>query len=94
MITTCRCTRGPRRESMTRNVLLARLSDESVQGVQLQTVVGQPYGQNNDSLLQYTIFFILPELVRLNKEGSTTLGAILIDVSCEFTFHVYMIRET
>ena len=85
---------------MTRNVLLARLSDESVQGVQLQTVVGQPYGQNNDSLLQYTIFFILPELVRLNKQGSNTLGASIINVSRtihvsrEFTFHVYMIRET
>ena len=78
---------------MTRNVLLARLSDESVQGVQLQTVVGQPYGQNNDSLLQYTIFYILPELVRLNKECFNTLGASIINVSRtihvsrEFTFN-------
>ena len=79
---------------MTRTVLLARLSDESVQGVQLQTVVGQPYGQNNDSLLQYTIFYILPELIRLNQEDSNTLGASIINVSRtihvsrEFTFHV------
>ena len=85
---------------MTRNVLLARLSDESVQGVQLQTVVGQPYGQKNDSLLQYSIFYILPELVRLYKEGSNTLGASKINVSRtihvlrEVTFHVYTIRET
>ena len=68
--------------------------------VQLQTMAGHAYEQSSDSLLWYTILFILPEQVRINKEGFNTMGASNIHVSrtmrvsYEFTFHVYTIRET
>ena len=42
--------------------------------VQLQTMVGHAYGQSNGSLLWYTILYILPEPLRLNKEGYDTLS--------------------